>query len=334
MKKTVFYFLILCLSVFVIPAIVVTADAWIRDSESHSIAAASGENIIKIYNTESGSVTEMDFEKYLIGAVSAQMDPNSPKEALKAQAVASRSYLLDKIKSSREGKNEMQHKGCDVCTDINHCLPCTLPETAEKNRGDKYSVYYEAVAAAVRETKGEYMKYKDEIAKGYSFEISCGKTENVEEVWNARLPYLKSVESPGDSESEGYFTEAEIDNKTFLEVLKPKVPEMKNYYDIKSVIGKSKLTEGGSVKNIKLAGCDFTGGEIKEMFGLRSSAFKIRCEEECVVFEVKGFGHGVGMSRAGAKYMAENGSDYKEILKYYYNDINLVNLNKNFPQQL
>ena len=333
MKKVLIYFLVLTLSVFVIPSIVVAASVFFRfepQKQAERPELAAQENYsIRIYNHETKMIMEMDFEKYVQGVLYGQMDPASPIEALKAQAVATRSFLLDKMQTFEKEKNIPQHQGADLCTDGTHCLAWTSDETAQKNWGEKYTQFSQAVAQAVRETRGEYMKYKDQIVKGYSFAISNGKTEDVEDVWNTKLPYLKSVDSQGDTKADGYTTEVKIENQLFLEALKPKVPEMKNYYDIKAVVGKMVMTKGGSVKNIKLAGRDFKGSEVQAMFGLRSSSFTIRFEENCVVFEVKGYGHGVGLSQAGAKYMAEQGIGYQDILKHYYQGVDLVNLYKN-----
>lgn len=332
MRKVLIYFLVLTMSVFVIPSIVVAASVLFsietQEKQENQAVTVSDQYNIKVYNTTTKEIMELDFETYLQGVLYGQMNPESPKEALKAQAVATRSFLLDKIQTFAQDVNIQEHQGADLCTDPNHCLAWTSEETAKKNWGEKYTQFADAISQAVEETHGEYMMYKDQIVKGYSFAISNGKTEDVDEIWNTELPYLKSVDSQGDMLEEGYATEVKIENQVFLDALKPKVPEMKNYYDIQAVVGKTETTKGGSVKNIKLAGRDFKGSEVQEMFGLRSSSFTIRFEDNCVVFEVKGYGHGVGMSQAGARYMAEQGTDYQSILRHYYQNINLVNLYK------
>ena len=85
-------------------------------------------------------------------------------------------------------------------------------------------------------------------------------------------------------------------------------------------------TNAGSVKTIQIGDKKISGRNIRTLFGLNSSNFDIGFENDTVVFKVKGYGHGVGMSQWGANAMAKNGSNYEEILKHYYTGVEITNL--------
>ena len=211
-------------------------------------------------------------------------------EALKAQAVAARSYILKKTKTASD-----IHPDAAVCTNPDHCKASIDEEMAKSRwKDDKKDEYWEKLREAVYSTKGEYMVYEDEVVEAFFFARSGGRTENSEDVWNDARPYLKSVESKEDISHPEFLSTAEFLNKAAREILSAEHSEIKKGNQ-KIHIGKITKTEGGNIREI-----------------------------DTYIFSVKGYGHGVGMSQFGANCMAKNGKNYTEILSHYYTNIQIV----------
>ena len=288
MKKVLCVWLIFVLLIYIIPL-----STLITKRENKSL---SGEKI-SVYNCEKDEVFYIPIEEYVFNAVSKEMPASFEGEALKAQAVAIRTYTLKKAKI----KND-KHPDAVVCTDSNHCMAYNTQELEEK--------YRNKIIKVVEETKGEALMYEDEYASTVFHAISSGKTESSKDVWGGDVEYLVSVESEEDKNVSGYKTSVFVPYEDFLSKINGK--------DYEKVIGDSERTEAGSVSRIMLCGKEFTETKIREFFGLRSANFEIAEKEEGFEFIVYGYGHGVGMSQYGANNMAKKGSTYKEILSHYY----------------
>ena len=247
-------------------------------------------------------------EDYLVGVVTAEMPALYEDEALKAQAVAARSYIMTKI-----GKENPDHKGADVCTDPSHCKAYTSPDEARQNWGEDYAKYNEKIKSAVDLTKGEYIAYQGETAVACFYAVSGGRTENASDVWGGDTPYLVSVESPGDLAYENLKATVGIQAEEACSRLG--VSEIK--------IGELKRTEGGAVKSVMIGDKNFSGTEIRSLFGLNSANFEVYTVDNQLIFETTGKGHGVGMSQYGANQMAKNGKTYREILLHYYRGVTI-----------
>lgn len=261
------------------------------------------------------SIETMDIEEYLVGVVAAEMPPSFETEALKAQAVAARTYIL-----SKQGKKDEKHPDADVCVDSAHCKAyCSENEAYERWGNDWQNIYREKIKKAVSETRGEIVTYNNEPIIAVFHSTSTGKTENSEDVWQTETPYLKSVESPGEELSPRYKSEVEISTDEFRRKISSLDPKADFSRGTDKWISDYIYTEGGAVKTVKIGGCVFEGTDIRNAFGLRSALFDIKVGEN-IIFKVTGNGHGVGMSQYGANYAAAQGSNYKEILKKYYTD--------------
>ena len=150
-----------------------------------------------------------------------------------------------------------------------------------------------------------------------------GKTENSRDIWGGELPYLKAVSSPGDKLSPDYASEVSVS----AEELKRKLgSECTLSGDPAAYFGEPERTDSGSVLTVSVCGNEITGGKIRSIFNLRSLNFSVKYADGNFVFTVLGYGHGVGMSQYGANYMAKQGSDFKEILTYYYTDCKVERL--------
>ena len=252
---------------------------------------------VSVYDTESDTVISMPLEEYVLKVLSKEMPASFEKEALKAQAVAIRTYTLKKSETVDE-----KHKGASVCTDSNHCMAFVKDEIEEK--------YKDKLSGAVKETQGQALMYNNEYASTVFHAISSGKTESSEDIWGGKVPYLVSVESSEDVNVSGYETSVTVSYNDLITKLKAK--------DFDKVIGEEKRTDAGTVTSIILCEKEYTGRKIRELFNLRSANFKLEEKEGEYVFTVYGYGHGVGMSQYGANNYAKAGHSYEDILNHYY----------------
>ena len=183
------------------------------------------------------------------------------------------------------------------------------------------------IEEAVKSTRGIIMTYNMEVIQPLYHSSSGGKTENSEDVFASALPYLKSVSSPFEEEAPVFMDKKEIPIGDFIKSLQTKEKTFK--IDRKNILAEIQILErnlGGSIKNIKIGNKNFTGSEIRKIFDLRSADFTIDGDKNNIYFITKGYGHGVGMSQWGANGMAQQGSDYLEILRHYYQGIELSKL--------
>lgn len=249
-------------------------------------------------------VCMMDLESYVIGVVLAEMPASFEMEALKAQAVAARTYAL---KTCNDGK---KHDGA-VCGSYLCCQSyITEEDYVMKGWNERY---VQRVREAVSATVGQVLTYDGKLIRSTYFSCSGGRTEDALEVWGRDYPYLQSVKSPGEEETV-YFT----DTKEFT-------PE-----DLQEALGvaltgtvdtwfdKINYTEGGGVDTMEIGGVSYRGTTLRSLLALRSTVFEVVASEEKIIFVTRGYGHRVGMSQYGADAMAMEGCDYTDILQYYY----------------
>lgn len=255
-----------------------------------------GEEII-VYDTETGENFSVPLEEYVLKTLSKEMPASFETEALKAQAVAIRTYTLKK----NQNKNE-KHPEAAVCTDSNHCMAYYKEEIEGE--------YKEKLERAVEETEGQVLMFENDYASTVFHAISSGKTENSKDVWGGEVPYLVSVDSTEDKNVKGYETKVKVSYNELITKLGVK--------DFEKVIGEEERTENGTVKTIVVCEKEFTGAKIRELFNLRSANFKLEEDEGEYVFTVYGYGHGVGMSQYGANNYAKAGYTYEDILSHYY----------------
>lgn len=257
---------------------------------------------------ENNEIITVELEEYIIGVLAGEMPVSFNIEALKAGAVASRSYVLKKMKNNT--------KNYDVVDTVMNQVYLDDIKLKEKY-GENYKELIKKIETAVMSTKGEYLSYNDEIVEALFFSTSTGKTENVEEVFSEYLPYLRSVDSSWDSEVSPIFSET----NTF---------SLDEFYNKLNIPKNNKLeyqiletTSTGRIKKIKINDIELTGSEFAKKLGLKSNYFEILVFDANVLITTKGYGHGVGMSQYGAEAMAKKGYKYDEILKYYYQNVEI-----------
>ncbi len=255
-----------------------------------------------------GKTRVMKLEEYLLGVMLAEVPVTFEKEALKAQAVASRTYTLKCCTNPRV------HGGGAVCNDSTCCQGYISPEKYII-AGGKWS-NLEKMRKAVEATAGQVMTYKGSLILSTYFACSGGSTEDAMEVWGLDYPYLQSVKSPGEESADVYAGSVSFTAEEFADALGAELtgsPE--------SWFGKVNYTTGGGVLNMQIGGVTYEGTELRTLLGLRSTVFAVSVSGEAITIQTLGHGHRVGMSQFGANAMASDGKTYEEILHHYYSDI-------------
>ena len=260
-------------------------------------------NTIRVKDEKTNKITTLPFEEYIKGVVAGEMPATFELEALKAQAVASRSYAMYQMTATKD-------KDYDVTNTTQNQVYLT-DEELKTNWKDEYNQKMNKIKTAIQETTGEYLTYNGQIVNAMFFSTSTGKTENSEEVFVSALPYLRSVDSKWDEESPAF-------NDTYTFDLKDFYTKLNLPYNEKLNIEITEKTSTGRIKKLKINNQELNGRDIATKLSLRSNYFEIIQNENKVTINTKGFGHGVGMSQYGANGMAKEGYKYDQILKHYY----------------
>ena len=256
-------------------------------------------------------VLSLSEEDYLVGVVAAEMPASFPEEALKAQAVAARSY-------ARYCAATGKHPEADLCADPGCCQAWQSEEALREKWGEAYGDNLLRVRQAVEATRGQILTYEGEPILAAFHSSSAGATEDCGAVWNPR-PYLVSVSSPeGPEDVPGYRSMLRCAPLDFRDVILSARPEADFSGPEEDWLGECRRDASGRVESLVLGGVSVSGTELRRLFSLRSTAFSLEYAEGMFVFSVTGFGHGVGMSQYGAMVMAREGADYRQILAHYY----------------
>lgn len=331
MKRFGLLVLLIFIVMMIIPFMLVRSCEAIKEEKAPSIISddqskTSEDITVAVLNTKTNQAMKLDLDEYIKGVVAAEMPVNFDIEALKAQAVAARTYTLNKI----DKKNEV-HPQYDLCTDPSHCQAWISKEdrlSAWSKNSELSSMnnieLWRKIEDAVDSTRGQVLTYEGKLISPLFHSTSGGSTENSEDYFTSSVPYERSVSSEYESQSPYMSTTFEITVKDFTKILKKKYPdiELKESKIIDNLEILSN-TEGGNVKNIRIGNKVLTGRELRELLGLRSSQFTIDQQGSKIIFTVVGFGHGVGMSQYGADGMAKAGYTYEEILKHYYTGVDI-----------
>lgn len=295
--------------IIIIPFIIVTL--FIRDDEI--TFNFSSNTIVRVYREKDKKILRVPIEQYLVGVLAGEVPISFEEEALKAQAIASRTYVMYQIQNS-------QKRDYDVYDTVLNQVYKT-DEDLKNEWNDKYTDNINKIKKIVLSTSGEYLTYDNKIIEAFFFSTSTGYTENSEDVFSTSLPYLKQVESKWDEISPVYETNVSFSKLEFYSMLELEYQEKMNIKILDQ-------TKTGRIKTIKINNKEFTGKEITGKLSLRSTCFKITENDNNIVIDVKGYGHGVGMSQYGAQGMALKGYKYDEILKHYYTDVKIEKFKK------
>lgn len=287
--------------------------------------------IIRVKMTGTGEIVAMDMNDYLRGVVPAEMPPYYELEALKAQAIVARTYTYRKMSTAGEGND------ADMCDNFAHCQAFynkdKLFEIWRRKGYDENTIheYWNKVNEAVVSTQNQVIMYQGNYIKAFFHASSPVRTEDISQIWGGEsLPYLVPVEN---NEAEDYPNRTSCCTFTyneFIEKLKNSDLHITNLttQDVKTTCI-NEYTISGRVKNIKVGNNIISAERLRTIFGLKSTQFSIRLNDDNICFDVIGYGHGVGMSQVGANTYAKNGKSYIDIINKYYTNVDIVTLPSN-----
>ncbi len=259
------------------------------------------EKNITVSVMDHGETVELALEEYVLCVTLAEMPVAFESEALKAQAVVARTF-------TRRRMEKPKHEEIPVCTEPACCQAYITPADYLQAGGTEEGL--EKVKKAVYDTAGQVLMYQGEYIEATYFSCSGGRTEDALSVWGSDVPYLQSVDSPGEEFANHFTDTVSLSKDAFLTSLGLSGKQI--------TMEKISYTDGGGVACITICGQAFTGTQIRTALGLRSTAFVITAVGDRVTITTKGYGHRVGMSQYGAEAMAVQGNDYQQILLHYY----------------
>ena len=243
------------------------------------------------------------------------MPASFPEEALRAQAVAARTYTLYKAEHPADGS---AHPNAPVCTDPNHCKAFWDPALFHEKWEENTEIYTQKLREAVSDTDGLIVLYEDAPIQSVFHAASSGQTERAADVWGKDLPYLQSVQSPGEEESPRYYGRVEMTPDEFKTTFSSAYPEASFGKTPQGWFTNIKKSPSGGVISLTVGGVSIPGTRLRAMFGLQSANMTITATDTGIVIDTLGYGHGVGMSQYGARALALEGKSFTEILTHYY----------------
>lgn len=280
---------------------------------------------ISIYRTEGKKVDVVPIEEYVVGVLSAEMPADFELEALKAQAMAARTYIIRRI----AGNNFADvPEGAHVTDTVKHQVYMD-DQQRKKAWGSDYDWKIQKVRQAVVETQGKVLTYDGKPIDATFFSTSNGYTENSEEYWAQKIPYLRSVKVPWDKNSPKYEWKKTIKLADLEKLLGVKVASAATAPD--TLVKGVQKTTGNRIAKLQIGDKTFTGRELREKLQLPSSSFDLAVQKGELHITTFGYGHGVGMSQWGANGMAREGKKAPEIVKYFYQGIAIEDYHQWIP---
>jgi stage II sporulation protein D len=271
---------------------------------------------IRLLLTDTNETIEMSFNDYLKGVLIGEVPASYEVEALKAQAVVARTYTAYKMYYSPNA-----HENADMCDDINHCQAFLSKDYAYSKWADnEENEKWNKIEKAVLETDNEIITYNGSIINAFFHAHSGGKTEDAKFIWGREeIPYLRSVDS---GESYKFEDEKSFTKQEFINMMKAKYSD----YNEDTNITINSFTVSGRVDSLSIGNINLLGTDARTLFGLRSTFFEPKIEDDNIVFNTVGYGHGIGMSQEGANQMAKEGKKYREIIEHYYTGVKIEKL--------
>ncbi len=317
----IFIIILMVPSLLVAPFIEKTSGTLQEDLQTDQkklVALGESPVSIPVYRSQAKVVETIPLEEYIVGVVASEMPAEFELEALKAQALAARTYIVKQLLS---GKSVGVPEGA-VVTDTQMHQVYKNNEELKKQWGADYDWKIQKISEAVAATKGRILTYNNQPIDATFFSTSNGFTENSEAYWSDALPYLQSVESPWDVKSPKFRDRKVYSISEFEQKLGVK---LKNDGSVGKILER---TPGKRVGLVDINGKKLTGREVREKLELKSTDFSMELKGDQIVVTTEGNGHGIGMSQYGANFMAEEGKNYKDIVTYFYKGIEVAEAEK------
>lgn len=279
------------------------ADSAAPSEETHAQAADAAEpatpfETVTVRHGE--EILEMGLEEYVYRVTRAEVPASFSAQALRACSVAVRSYTVYKLLHS----TKEEHDGAVLCTNSRHCMAFSTAEEAQDC----------PVRAACRETAGQVMCCGGEICQTFFFSMCGGYTADSAHVFASSRAYLVPVCSPEGSGLQGFETKAEFTKQALAKALREKGYSVADEEEEVSLVRDAQ----GYVLSFSFGELTLGGTAARLALGLRSSCFSMEQQGQTLLFTVRGYGHGVGLSQWGAELYARQGWDYEKILCHYY----------------
>lgn len=294
--------------------------------KGNAAAQAAPVDTLRVWNTRAGKAVEMPVEEYVVGVVAAEMPAVYHEEALKCQAIAARTRVAYAQKALG-GQGCVSHPGCDVCTEPSCCQGWkSEPERRADWQGEA-SVYEKRIRAAVFSTAGEILTWEGLPIEMLYHACSGGQTEDASAVFAGGQPYLVSVESPGEQGYQGFESETTMSCAEAAALLCQAFPGCGVAAEtLAEQLRLQETTSSGRIEKLLVGSTLVSGVQFRHALGLRSTLCTWSAENGMITFHTRGYGHGVGMSQAGAQAMAASGERYASILAHYYPGTVLLSL--------
>lgn len=337
MKNILIYLIAFILICFIVPAMLTKRTVSTGVQENNSSDFQDNETIqpnedavyeynkygtITLLHKKTEGIETVNIDEYLCNVVSAEMPADYEIEALKAQAIVARTYTIYKISNKK-------HENADICDDSTCCQAwISKDDRLARWEESKRESNWKKICDAVNGTKGKIVTYNNVPINAFFHSNSGGITEIPVNVWGGTgYPYLQSVETSGEDAYTQYSSEVVLKQEELLEKLKEKYSDISIDFSNEDDIKILEYTEGNRIKTIKFGNHEVSGVEVRSLLGLRSANFEVIREGDSIKFSVKGYGHGVGMSQTGADSLAKQGKNADDIIKHFYKDIEIKDVN-------
>jgi len=274
------------------------------------------EVVFRVLSEDTGEVLELSASDYVLGSLAAEMPASMERDALIAQGVASYTF-------ARYMAMTYYWREYDFAINPEARSMYLTKETARQVYGDKFEESWAKLTDAAATAIQYELLYNGEPAMTVYHAISAGKTESALNCWGSEVPYLVSVDSSGDKEAADYQTTVTVAKADALRLLNDAGAGLTGLYPDQWFEG-GRYSEAGYLLNVTIGKVEFTGADLRTMFGLRSAAFTVGYKDKAFTFTVRGYGHGVGLSQMGAQAMAKAGVTFGDILEYYFPGAELV----------
>ena len=303
------------------PGMEKTLDRLVSDTSKQIVSdiKSAGDMILANPDMDSYNTFVQNAEqiKSQIPTLAKEIDINAPDEALKAQAVCIYTFL----KHAREQKDASDY---DITDNPAHHQAFLTRGQLHTFWGENYEANYQKLQKIVAAVKGQYMSYKGQTVLAAYHSSNAGRTESASVYWGENYPYLQPVTSIGDTLCPAYMTKVVFSPEEFKSALSKAKDKTFHFPESPSDwLGEINTSPSGTVTDVTLADVTLTGREMRDLLSLKSSFFTLRYVGGNFLLKVSGYGHGVGLSQEGAKYMASLGFSYKDILCHYYNGVEI-----------
>lgn len=283
----------------------------------------SDERTVTVFLETSERRVMMTELEYVCGVVACEMPMSYEDEALKAQAVAAFTMLRRRQENFAESNVSGSDSEFVISSSSSSVQGYITQEQMKAKWGGDFEENYTRLKNLAASVADEYIAFEGKPILAAYHSISCGKTEDAGNVWGESLEYLSPVSSPDDSQAAGYASSAEFTADEFKDICSRKLGiTLSGNSD--EWLGKITRSNSGYVMSCEIGDKKFTGQKIRNAFGLRSACFTLKLKDGKFTFNVKGYGHGVGMSQFGANEMAKQGKNYREIIAHYYKGTELL----------